>query len=68
MVFPSQVSHGLQLWVNLRAADKMVKPAYQELLDKDIPKKTEGEVYVKVIAGESLGIQVSDFFSSLWRA
>ena len=30
--------HGLQLWVNLAAKDKMVEPAYQELLSKDIPK------------------------------
>ena len=35
-----------------------MEPAYQELLDKDIPKKTSGLVTVKVIAGESLGIKV----------
>lgn len=52
-----EVAHGLQLWVNLKAVDKMVDPAYQELLDKDIPKKTEGKVSVKIIAGESLGVK-----------
>ncbi|XP_071087175.1 pirin-like isoform X1 [Haliotis cracherodii] len=45
--------HGLQLWVNLAAKDKMVEPAYQELLDKDIPRSTKDGVTVKVIAGES---------------
>lgn len=49
--------HGLQLWVNLKKADKMVKPAYQELLDKDIPKVTKDGVTVKIIAGESMGVK-----------
>lgn len=37
----------------------MVEPAYQELLDKDIPRKTDGAVTVKIIAGESLGVKVN---------
>ena len=52
------VGHGLQLWVNLARSNKMVEPAYQELLDKDIPRTTQKGVTVKVIAGESLGIKV----------
>jgi len=51
-------SHGLQLWVNLAKKDKMVDPAYQELLDKDIPRTSKDGVTVKVIAGESYGIKV----------
>lgn len=51
-------AHGLQLWVNLAKKDKMVKPAYQELLSKDIPVATKDGVSVKVIAGESFGIKV----------
>ncbi|XP_033742731.1 pirin-like isoform X2 [Pecten maximus] len=51
------VTHGLQLWVNLSAENKMIKPAYQELLDKDIPQTTKDGVTVKVIAGESFGIK-----------
>jgi len=47
---------GLQLWVNLKAKDKMVEPAYQELLDKDIPRAEKDGVQVKVIAGQSLGV------------
>lgn len=42
----------------------MVEPAYQELLDKDIPRKTEGGVTVKVIAGESLGVKVNILLTS----
>ncbi|XP_013411263.1 pirin isoform X2 [Lingula anatina] len=49
--------HGLQLWVNLSKKDKMIKPAYQELLDKDIPKGEKDGVTAKVIAGEALGIK-----------
>ncbi|XP_053400263.1 pirin-like isoform X2 [Mercenaria mercenaria] len=51
------LAHGLQLWVNLSKENKMTKPAYQELLDKDIPRTTQNGVTVKVIAGESLGIK-----------
>lgn len=54
----TEQAHGLQLWVNLASKDKMTAPAYQELLDKDIPKTKQNGVHVKVIAGESLGIKV----------
>lgn len=50
--------HGLQLWINLSKELKMTKPAYQELLDNDIPRTTKDGITVKVIAGESLGIKV----------
>jgi len=53
--------HGLQLWVNLSRKFKMTEPAYQELLDKDIPRTTKDGVSVKVIAGDSLGIKVKSF-------
>ncbi|GAQ79883.1 cupin-domain containing protein [Klebsormidium nitens] len=52
----SDDAHGLQLWVNLAAKDKMVEPAYQELLASEIPKAEKDGVSVAVIAGESLGI------------
>ncbi|KAL4234674.1 hypothetical protein ACF0H5_006315 [Mactra antiquata] len=52
-----ELGHGLQLWVNLAKKDKMVKPAYQELLDKDIPRTTSDGVTVKIIAGESFGVK-----------
>lgn len=50
-------SEGFQLWVNLPAKDKMVPPRYQDTPAEDIPIATaqDGNVWVKVIAGESLG-------------
>jgi redox-sensitive bicupin YhaK (pirin superfamily) len=49
--------HGLQLWVNLPRRDKMIAPHYQEIPSTRIPVATsaDGEVRVKVIAGEALG-------------
>uniref|UniRef100_A0A1X7SPJ8 Pirin n=1 Tax=Amphimedon queenslandica TaxID=400682 RepID=A0A1X7SPJ8_AMPQE len=48
---------GFQLWVNLRAEDKMISPRYQDTPPEKIPVKAtaDGKVTVKVIAGESLG-------------
>ncbi|XP_063414745.1 pirin-like isoform X2 [Mytilus trossulus] len=48
-------AHGLQLWVNLAKKNKMIEPAYQELLDKDIPRSTENGTTIKVIAGKAFG-------------
>lgn len=49
--------HGLQLWVNLPARDKMIAPRYQEIPSARIPvgRSADGKVSVKVIAGEALG-------------
>ena len=49
--------HGFQLWVNLPARDKMLKPRYQEIPKSQIPKatSTDGLVTVNVIAGEAMG-------------
>jgi redox-sensitive bicupin YhaK (pirin superfamily) len=50
--------HGFQLWVNLPKTSKMMKPRYQEFLDKDIPiiEFSKG-IDVKIIAGELNGTQ-----------
>ena len=50
-------SEGFQLWVNLPAKDKMITPRYQDTPADKIPVMTadDGKVWVKVIAGESLG-------------
>ena len=50
-------SEGFQLWVNLPAKEKMVSPRYQDTPAENIPIVTakDGNVWVKVIAGESLG-------------
>jgi len=51
------IAHGLQLWVNLGAKNKMTAPKYQELLSKDIPKVEKDGILVNVIAGESFGVK-----------
>ncbi|KAM7465669.1 hypothetical protein LguiB_013231 [Lonicera macranthoides] len=48
---------GLQLWINLSSQDKMVEPRYQELLSKDIKRAERDGVEVRIIAGESMGVQ-----------
>lgn len=50
--------HGFQLWINLPRRDKMVPPRYQDTASERIPiaKSADGQVSVKVIAGESLGV------------
>src|SRR5262245_23346159 len=49
--------HGFQIWVNLRAAEKMSPPRYQGLTAAEIPNATtdDGLASVKVIAGAVLG-------------
>ncbi len=49
--------HGFQLWVNLPARDKMVRPRYQEIPGSGIPvaKSEDGRVTARVIAGDALG-------------
>ncbi|XP_017232404.2 pirin-like protein [Daucus carota subsp. sativus] len=48
---------GLQLWINLSSKDKMVEPNYQELLSDDIKRVETDGVEVKIIAGESMGVE-----------
>lgn len=48
---------GLQLWVNLRAAEKMIEPGYQELSADEIRTNAQDGTTVKVIAGESMGVK-----------
>jgi len=51
------VMHGFQIWVNLPARDKMMKPRYQEIPAAQIPIATssDGKISVRVIAGQALG-------------
>jgi redox-sensitive bicupin YhaK (pirin superfamily) len=50
--------HGFQVWVNLPARDKMMKPRYQEVKSASIPRASsaDGKATVRVIAGEALGV------------
>ena len=51
------VMHGFQVWVNLPARDKMMKPRYQEIPAAQIPvaNSSDGKISVRVIAGQALG-------------
>ncbi len=48
---------GCQLWLNLPAKDKMTQPAYNDILQANVPVLDEGETRVRIIAGEYKGIQ-----------
>ncbi|XP_020110448.1 pirin-like protein [Ananas comosus] len=50
-------SKGLQLWVNLSSANKMIEPRYQEIQGKDIASTSKNGIAVRVIAGRSMGLQ-----------
>lgn len=54
---PSGVINGFQLWVNLPATLKMSQPRYQEVNATSIPKVTNENLTVRVIAGNVLGIK-----------
>jgi quercetin 2,3-dioxygenase len=45
-------THGLQLWVNLPAAEKMTTPAYQDLRAASVPRHELPGATVRVIAGD----------------
>ncbi len=48
-------THGFQIWVNLPAANKMMKPRYQEVPSSESPIVEKDGVWARVIAGECLG-------------
>lgn len=49
---------GFQLWLNLPASEKMRKPWYRDIQSEEIPEfRTPAGVHVRVIAGESHGVQ-----------
>lgn len=49
--------HGVQLWVNLPAADKMIPPAYQDLRASEVAQvEPSPGVVARVVAGEAFGV------------
>jgi redox-sensitive bicupin YhaK (pirin superfamily) len=49
---------GFQLWANLPASNKMMRPRYQDVKAADIPEITrENGVRIRVICGESDGVK-----------
>ena len=55
-------STGFQLWINLKSDTKMCEPQYQEYTKDKIPTEVKDGVTVKVIAGESLGVNAISYF------
>ncbi|XP_010913174.3 pirin-like protein [Elaeis guineensis] len=51
------ISKGLQLWVNLSSKNKMIEPRYQEIQSNNIASTAKNGIEVRVIAGESMGVQ-----------
>ena len=54
LVVSGGLFHGIKLWVNLPAKDKMISPAYQGLEAGDVTllSSTDGGALIRVIAGE----------------
>lgn len=46
---------GCQIWLNLPAKDKMTHPAYNDILDADVPVFEEGATRVHIISGSYQG-------------
>lgn len=59
LVVSGGLFHGIQLWVNLPAKEKMIAPAYQGLEADDVVfvSSADGESLVRIIAGEIGGHQ-----------
>jgi hypothetical protein len=45
------ILQGFQLWINLPAKSKMMKPRYRGILAHDIPAMEDGGMNVRIIAG-----------------
>ena len=54
LVLSGGLFHGIQLWVNLPAAQKMVEPRYQGLEPEDVTlvSSDDGGALIRIIAGE----------------
>ncbi|MFO0612328.1 MAG: pirin family protein [Polyangiaceae bacterium] len=49
--------HGLQLWVNLPAANKLDRPRYQDIAPRDIPEVSMEGARTRVVAGVASGVE-----------
>ena len=48
---PAEHLLGCQIWLNLPAKDKMTVPAYNDILDADVPVIDEGTTLIHIISG-----------------
>eukprot|EP00178_Gracilaria_changii_P014842 TRINITY_DN41659_c0_g1_i1.p1 TRINITY_DN41659_c0_g1~~TRINITY_DN41659_c0_g1_i1.p1 ORF type:complete len:277 (+),score=39.33 TRINITY_DN41659_c0_g1_i1:124-831(+) len=53
---------GLQLWINLKKADKMKPPLYQEV--NDVPTKTKDGVTARAVVGADSTLELKSNFTS----
>ncbi len=51
--------HGFQIWINLPAKHKMMEPRYQEIPSESSPTLQKDGVWIRVVAGECMGVQSS---------
>lgn len=47
--------HGLQIWVALPKELEQMEPTFSHIEEKQIPKWTEGDLQLKLVAGEAFG-------------
>ncbi|MEY4019404.1 MAG: hypothetical protein RLZZ590_704 [Actinomycetota bacterium] len=54
LVMSGGIFHGIQLWINLPAAKKMINPAYQNLEGQDVKlvSSQDGGALIRVLAGD----------------
>lgn len=54
LVMSGGIFHGIQLWINLPAAKKMINPAYQNLEGEDVKlvSSQDGGALIRVLAGD----------------
>jgi redox-sensitive bicupin YhaK (pirin superfamily) len=59
LVVSGGLFHGMQLWVNLPAKDKMIAPRYQSLEGDQVTlvASSDGGALVRIIAGEAAGFR-----------
>jgi redox-sensitive bicupin YhaK (pirin superfamily) len=59
LVMSGGLFHGLQLWVNLPAKDKMIQPRYQDIRGSSVAllSSADGGALVRLIAGDLAGHQ-----------
>ena len=54
-----QMTHSLQLWLNLKSTDKLTDPRYQDLHAQDLPVRRLEGATVRVFSGSSASVSVA---------